>query len=76
MLAKDPCRELYNIFAQHIATCQEGLVLKAEKSMYNDYKKPWVKIKRDYLSEAGDQLDLVIVGAAWEKIRARSLRGE
>jgi DNA ligase-4 len=76
MLTKDPCKELYRIFAQHISTCQEGLVLKAEESKYNDYRKPWVKVKRDYLPEAGDQLDLVILGAAWEKIRARSLRGE
>jgi DNA ligase-4 len=75
MLAKDRCKALYKIFAQHIATSQEGLVLKAEESMYNDYRKPWVKVKRDYLPEAGDQLELVILGAAWEKIRARSLRG-
>jgi len=76
MLTKDPCKELYKIFAQHIATCEEGLVLKAEESMYNNYRTPWVKVKRDYLPEAGDQLDLVILGAAWEKVRARSLRGK
>jgi DNA ligase-4 len=76
MFAKDPCKELYKIFAQHIAMCEEGLVLKAEESMYNNYRKPWVKVKRDYLPQAGDQLDLVILGAAWEKIRARSLRGK
>ena len=76
MLANDPCKGLYKIFAQHIAACHEGLILKAEDSTYNDYRQPWVKIKRDYLPEAGDQLDLVILGATWEKIRARSLRGE
>lgn len=76
MLTKDPCYELHKIFAQHIAASQEGLVLKAEESLYNDYRKPWVKIKRDYLPDTGDKLDLVILGAAWEKIRGRSLRGK
>lgn len=74
--ATNPCKTLYRIFSEHIAACQEGLVLKAEESVYNDYRKPWVKIKRDYLPGAGDKLDLVIVGAAWEKVRGRSLRGE
>jgi DNA ligase-4 len=72
----NPGNKLYRIFSEHIAACQEGLVLKAEDSRYNDYRKPWVKIKRDYLPGAGDKLDLVIVGAAWEKVRGRSLRGE
>lgn len=70
-----PSRELAEIFAQSIARGEEGLILKAGESSYNDYKKPWVKIKRDYLPDAGDQLDFVLLGACWEKIRGRSLRG-
>lgn len=34
------------------------------------------QLKRDYIPGYGDTVDLVIVGAAWEKERARELRGE
>ena len=76
MTKKDSSRALCKIFAKHIASCQEGLVVKAEDSRYNDYKQPWVKVKRDYLPDAGDKLDVVILGASWEKVRGRTLRGE
>lgn len=76
MLVPDPELALTRIFAEHIADFQEGLVIKAEESRYNDYKLPWVKFKRDYIPGYGDTVDLVLVGASWEKERARELRGE
>lgn len=76
MTNDSPDVTLQQIFAEHIASHQEGLVLKAEDSLYNDYRRPWVKLKKDYIPGYGDTLDLVILGASWEKIRGRSLRGE
>lgn len=74
MTASQPEAVLAKIFSEHIADHQEGLVLKAEGSKYNDYRLPWVKFKRDYIPGYGDTVDLVLVGASWEKERARELR--
>ncbi|KAG2011553.1 DNA ligase I [Coprinopsis cinerea AmutBmut pab1-1] len=65
---------LRSIFAGVIADHQEGLILKAEESRYNDWKLPWVKVKKDYIPNFGDTIDMVLVGASWEKNRARDLR--
>ncbi|KJA15564.1 hypothetical protein HYPSUDRAFT_101902, partial [Hypholoma sublateritium FD-334 SS-4] len=62
------------IFAYHLAGHEEGLVLKAAESVYNDYRLPWVKLKKDYIPGHGDCVDMVILGASWEKVRGRSLR--
>ncbi|KAF8586434.1 hypothetical protein K439DRAFT_1387139 [Ramaria rubella] len=67
-------RDLALVFAEHVANHQEGLVLKASSSTYNDNRYPWVKLKRDYIPGYGDTIDLVIVGASWNKARARELR--
>lgn len=64
------------VFSDIIATHQEGVVLKGDQSKYHDFHTPWVKLKKDYISGHGDTVDLVIVGAAWEKERGRGLRGE
>ena len=74
MTVEEPEQALCEIFAEHIADCEEGLVLKAEGSYYNDYKLPWVKFKKDYIPGYGDTIDMVLVGAGWEKQRARELR--
>ncbi|EKM81997.1 hypothetical protein AGABI1DRAFT_119018 [Agaricus bisporus var. burnettii JB137-S8] len=65
---------LQKIFAEHLANHMEGLVLKAEESQYNEYGLPWVKLKKDYIEGFGDCVDLVIVGASWNRDRARELR--
>ncbi|KAH8093745.1 hypothetical protein BXZ70DRAFT_949037 [Cristinia sonorae] len=65
--------ELSAAFAKMIADHQEGLVLKAEDSRYNDWKFPWIKLKKDYIPGHGDTVDVVIIGASWNKDRAREL---
>lgn len=68
-------KALEEAFAATIADHQEGLVIKAEESHYHDYKLPWVKLKKDYIPGYGDAVDLVVVGAIWDKKRGRELRG-
>lgn len=67
--------KLRNIVAEHIADYEEGVVLKAENSQYRHAHLPWVKIKKDYIAGYGDCIDLVVVGAGWNKERGRELRG-
>ncbi|KAJ4000921.1 hypothetical protein F5050DRAFT_1561801, partial [Lentinula boryana] len=67
-------RTLHAIFARRIAAGEEGLVLKAADSEYNELKKPWVKLKKDYIEGLGDNVDLVLLGAACVPDRALELR--
>ncbi|KAH9479593.1 Enoyl-[acyl-carrier-protein] reductase, mitochondrial [Psilocybe cubensis] len=67
-------KELERIFQNHIDQHEEGLVLKAEQSRYNDWNIPWVKLKKDYMPDAKDHIKMVIFAASWEKSRGRSLR--
>ncbi|KAK4687112.1 hypothetical protein P7C73_g2995, partial [Tremellales sp. Uapishka_1] len=53
---------------------QEGLVLKAAESTYSRMRYRWVKLKKDYIPNLGDCIDLVILGAGWDIDRARELR--
>ncbi|KAF8325927.1 hypothetical protein F5887DRAFT_1065164 [Amanita rubescens] len=70
----NPERQLQATFAQSIASFEEGVVLKADESTYHDYRLPWVKLKKDYIPGYGDAVDLVILGASWDKKRGRELR--
>jgi len=76
MSGPDPAKELRNIFAQQVGNHQEGIVLKAEESEYNQFRLPWVKLKQDYIPGLGDCIDLPIIAAGWNRDRARELRGE
>ncbi|KAJ3806554.1 hypothetical protein F5876DRAFT_49818, partial [Lentinula aff. lateritia] len=67
-------RALHDVFARRIAIGEEGLVLKAADSEYNEAKKPWVKLKKDYIEGLGDTVDLVLLGAACVPDRALELR--
>ncbi|WRT69581.1 uncharacterized protein IL334_006570 [Kwoniella shivajii] len=53
---------------------EEGLVLKASSSTYTNMKWQWVKLKKDYIPNLGDCIDLVLLGAGWDIDRARDLR--
>lgn len=68
-------RTLHDVFARRIAIGEEGLVLKAADSEYNEPKKPWVKLKKDYIEGLGDTVDLVLLSAACVPDRALELRG-
>ncbi|KAJ3556675.1 hypothetical protein NM688_g1893 [Phlebia brevispora] len=65
---------LRRAMAMCIANHEEGLVLKAEEGGYGDWRVPWVKLKKDYIPGYGDCVDLVLLGAGWDKDRARELR--
>lgn len=80
-------QELRRVFQKCCDQREEGLVLKADTSTYNDTKLRWVKLKvgyrlfrsltrqKDYIPNLGDCVDLVVLGAGWDIERARELRG-
>lgn len=51
-------------------------MLKAAESTYLDPRYPWVKLKKDYIPNLGDCIDLGVLGAGWDIDRARELRGK
>ncbi|KIO24857.1 hypothetical protein M407DRAFT_25816 [Tulasnella calospora MUT 4182] len=72
----DSIEQLRSIMARRIAEFEEGLVIKPACSRYNELtpNMRWIKLKKDYIPGLGDTLDLVVVGACWEKDRGRELR--
>ncbi|GAA5842570.1 hypothetical protein JCM9279_003622 [Rhodotorula babjevae] len=62
-------------FAHIITRRCEGLMLKPLASAYNDPRphQRLVKLKKDFVTGAGDTLDFHIVGASWQKQRGREL---
>ena len=81
-------------FARLMSKHEEGAVLKADESRYNDFHLKWVKVriskatvavqpwadnclklKADYIPGYGDCVDMALLGAGWDKDRARELRG-
>ncbi|THU99167.1 DNA ligase/mRNA capping enzyme, partial [Dendrothele bispora CBS 962.96] len=74
---KDPVlTSLCNVFVERtILHFEEGLILKAACSSYNDPRSPWVKLKRDYIPGFGDTIDLVLLGVGWDKERGEKLGG-
>ncbi|WVQ66382.1 uncharacterized protein L199_004562 [Kwoniella botswanensis] len=65
---------LEEAFQRSNERCEEGLVLKASNSTYANMKWQWVKLKKDYIPNLGDCIDLVLLGAGWDIDRARELR--
>ncbi|KAG9041431.1 hypothetical protein FS837_012271 [Tulasnella sp. UAMH 9824] len=72
----DSVEQLRSVMARRIAEFEEGLVIKPACSKYNELtpNMRWIKLKKDYIPGLGDTLDLVVVGACWEKDRGRELR--
>lgn len=52
-------------------------MLKPLFSAYNDLRcgQRWVKLKKDFIPGAGDTMDVLIVGASWQRKRGRELLG-
>ncbi|OCF46055.1 hypothetical protein I317_00143 [Kwoniella heveanensis CBS 569] len=65
---------LQEVFDRSISNREEGLVLKASDSTYTNMRWQWVKLKKDYIPNLGDCIDLVLLGAGWDVDRARELR--
>lgn len=53
-------------------------MLKPLYSRYNDPRdaQRWIKLKKDFIPGAGDTLDFHVIGASWQKARARELLGK
>ena len=49
---------------QVVAESSEGLILKNPRSMYklNDRNSDWIKVKPEYMTEYGEDLDCLIIG--------------
>ncbi|WVQ96118.1 hypothetical protein IAU59_003220 [Kwoniella sp. CBS 9459] len=70
----DALQALKESFERSTSRREEGLVLKASNSTYTNMRWQWVKLKKDYIPNLGDCIDLVLLGAGWDKDRARELR--
>ncbi|KIR78547.1 hypothetical protein I306_04475 [Cryptococcus gattii EJB2] len=66
--------DLEYVFKKNINLREEGLVIKAAESTYTKMQWQWVKLKKDYIPNLGDCIDLVLLGAGWDINRARELR--
>lgn len=64
--------------AKSLASREEGLVIKAADGCYESGlgtgRAVWAKLKKDYIPGLGDTLDFAIIGASWDRDRARELR--
>ncbi|KAH9818899.1 ATP dependent DNA ligase domain-containing protein [Melampsora americana] len=76
---------LREYYAEIIAERHEGLMLKADQSRYNDHKPGSSVVQGeercdffdwsvDYIKGYGDTADYAILGAGWDRDRARELR--
>jgi DNA ligase-4 len=55
--------EIESALRQVVLESSEGLVVKDPRSMYkHDRTNDWIKVKPEYMSEFGEELDCVIVG--------------
>lgn len=56
--------EIETELRQIVATGSEGLVIKNPRSLYklNDRNDDWIKVKPEYMTEFGEELDCLVIG--------------
>lgn len=59
-----------------VLSASEGLVIKNPQSAYhlNDRNDDWVKVKPEYMTEYGESLDCLVIGAYWGSGRRGNIR--
>lgn len=59
-----------------VDTGSEGLVVKNPRSVYrlNDRNDDWIKVKPEYMTEFGEEFDLLVIGAYWGGGRRGGIR--
>ncbi|OQO10226.1 hypothetical protein B0A48_04583 [Cryoendolithus antarcticus] len=59
--------EIEPLLREVVANRAEGLVLKNPRSPYrlNERNDDWIKVKPEYMTEFGEALDCVVIGAYW-----------
>jgi DNA ligase-1 len=72
--------EIQTLLEDSIAASCEGLMVKMLDGVESHYEpsrrsQNWLKVKKDYLSGAGDSLDLVVLGAYYGKGKRTSVYG-
>jgi DNA ligase 1 len=62
-------RKILNFFKKSILDDCEGIIIKTANSKYEPSKRSnnWIKIKKDYMENLGDSLDLIVLGADYGK---------
>ncbi|CAG2113184.1 unnamed protein product, partial [Medioppia subpectinata] len=69
--------DIDSIFKSSIESCCEGLMLKSLECLYKPSHRSnsWVKLKKDYLDNLGDTIDLVVIGAFYGKGKRTGMYG-
>ncbi|OJD30447.1 dna ligase 4 [Diplodia corticola] len=59
--------EIEPLLRKVVAEASEGLVIKNPRSSYrlNQRNDDWIKVKPEYMTEFGEELDCVIIGGYW-----------
>ena len=63
-IAASTAKEIEDALRNVVAQASEGLVLKNPRTIYslNDRNDNWMKVKPEYMTEYGEQLDVLVIG--------------